>query len=1439
MISKTILLYPAINFLISRYTSHSAYRLGDTALQILARCTTSLRFAPCLTGASTHSAACSTAVFRIIRHFLFAIGCLAGGAFASTPQSLTFESLNNESGLMQNTVQAVLQDSRGFIWIGTQGGLHRFDSYELAVFDHANYPALPDSLITALQEDAQQRLWIATRTAGFAVFDLSSGQFVTTPPGFPEAPDDRLHVNAAIIVGHDLWFANDRGVGRYNLQQPQLQQTDFARSLSLASDGDGGVFVGTDGRGVWRITASGLLTQMEQADAGDQIAALHRDTKRNLWIGSERGLYQIAAGQRRAEALSLLSPTAHVLQAPIRAIASDTLGNVWISVHGAGMVMWNPTQQRAAHFQHAGISGGGNLSVAINTVYVDRKNTLWVGSDSAGVAYVNLAALQFGFHREHDQSNAMSDSNNIRAIFVDNDERVWLGTDLFGLKSLDKNAEHYRNHTRRLLSAVPHNKRENLRVLSIKQAGPDALYVGGDAGLFRYDVKRDKVEHFDQLPGLTEKSDPFVRTIVVDDDESLWLGTYSVGVVHMMWPSRVLERYYKGGSDQFALSHDTVLSEVHRVNNDLWVGTLQGLNRIRANKATQMFYHVANDDHSLPGNIVTTVMTDSEGQLWIGTHGGLSLVKNPDADTPQFKSWRQRDGLFDATIYGIREDEKKQLWLSSNRGIIRFNVANQLFTQFDHRDGLQGLEFNGGAHFRDQKGRLYFGGVNGYNVFFPSSILEHPPIDTLAATALQIGNHPRAFLLASNIPSAKVEYDDRIISVQVSALNYTAADYTQYSYRLQGFDREWGTPSKRREATYTNLEPGHYTLQVRAINRDGIWSLPVTLIDIDVLSPLWWQWWAKSIYLIAALAIVAYISWTRIVRDRERQHAEASVRESEQRLKWSLWGTGDGLWVWDLKTGEVHREGFLGVLGYADDEIPPSPEWRQQLTHPEDHYILPAAVQRHLNGETEQFEATYRMRHRDGSWVWILDRGQIVERDHSGKAVRLAGTTKDVTERQRYEEELRHLANYDTLTNLPNRTLFHERLRHALAQARRGQYRVALLFFDLDRFKHINDSMGHAAGDALLRQVAKRLLTSVRDEDTVARLGGDEFTVVLEAIATIESAAIVAEKILAAFGKPFDLDGNEVVVTPSVGISIFPEDGDDAATLIKNADLAMYHAKEQGRNNYQFFVGAMNEQMRRRHALENALRKALLQNEFSLNFQPKMDIRYGHITGLEALLRWTSNELGPVRPDEFIPLAEETGLIVSIGDWVIGRALQHIRHWQKNGVPQVPVAVNLSLRQLMTGDIRERIRALLDANSVAPHFLQLEITESLVMANPEQATARLNELREMGIRLAVDDFGTGYSSLSYLKKLPIDTIKIDKSFVRDITTDNDDATITRTIIAMAHSLQLSVVAEGVETDEQLDFLRREGCEELQGFWLAKPLPADQCAEFLLQRTPTT
>ena len=433
---------------------------------------------------------------------------------------------------------------------------------------------------------------------------------------------------------------------------------------------------------------------------------------------------------------------------------------------------------------------------------------------------------------------------------------------------------------------------------------------------------------------------------------------------------------------------------------------------------------------------------------------------------------------------------------------------------------------------------------------------------------------------------------------------------------------------------------------------------------------------------------------------------------------------------------------------------------------------------------------------------------------------------------RRAQEDALHLAQYDLLTDLPNRTLFHDRLAQALNQARRRGAAAGVMFVDLDRFKSVNDLLGHAAGDALLREAARRLARSVRSADTAARVGGDEFAVVLSEIARPEDASVVARKILEEMALPMRLDGHEITITVSIGIATFPADGEVLDALVRNADAAMFRAKASGRNAVRFYTAAMNEQAAEKLLLENDLRRAIERGEFALHFQPKLKVGSGRIAGLEALLRWQRPGRGLVPPAEFVPLLEESGLIVPAGDWVVQAACAQLQAWRRAGLEPAPVAVNVSAKQLMHRDFAGIVEHALAAHGIEPALLEVEITETAAMHGAEEGGGNLGRLRALGVRIVLDGFGAGYSSLGYLKQLPLDALKLDRSFLSGVPASATDVAIARGIIAMAHSLGLRVIAEGVETEAQRAFLAENGCDEMQGYLLARPLPGADSARLL-------
>ena len=565
------------------------------------------------------------------------------------------------------------------------------------------------------------------------------------------------------------------------------------------------------------------------------------------------------------------------------------------------------------------------------------------------------------------------------------------------------------------------------------------------------------------------------------------------------------------------------------------------------------------------------------------------------------------------------------------------------------------------------------------------------------------------------------------------------------------------------------------------------------------------------------------------VRRRQKDLDALTLSEARYRAAFDQAAVGiahtapDGLFL------KANRK-FCSMLGYSERELVGRPFF--QVLHPEE-VAASTALRDRLLASDDPGSAAHEVRHlrKDGSVVWAAVSLTAV-RDKDGAADYTLAIVQDITERKEAQAKLVRQAHYDALTGLPNRVLFHDRLTQALAQAGRHGWNAGLLLFDLDRFKAVNDSLGHPAGDALLREAASRIAGCVRAADTVARVGGDEFAIILAELGDAGDAALVAQKVADTMAVPYRIQGRELFLSASIGIATFPRDGRDGETLVRNADAAMLHAKELGRNNFQFYTAAMNERALEDLLLANDLRRALQRNEFFLQYQPIAAVASGRVAAFEALLRWRHPERGLLPPARFVALLESSGLIVPVGEWVIRSACRQIAEWRRSGLRPVPVAVNLSARQLMHHDICTVIERELRAAGVPPRLFEVEITESDAMANPDRTAAILQELRARGVRVAIDDFGTGYSSLAYLKRFPVTTLKLDRSFVSGLPGDPDDVSIARAVISMAHNLGLRVVAEGVEQEDQRQFLATHGCDQMQGYLLAQPLPPQDAARML-------
>ncbi|MDD3342887.1 MAG: EAL domain-containing protein [Sulfurospirillaceae bacterium] len=560
-------------------------------------------------------------------------------------------------------------------------------------------------------------------------------------------------------------------------------------------------------------------------------------------------------------------------------------------------------------------------------------------------------------------------------------------------------------------------------------------------------------------------------------------------------------------------------------------------------------------------------------------------------------------------------------------------------------------------------------------------------------------------------------------------------------------------------------------------------------------------------------------------------HMEQKVEENEQRLEYVIQATNLGYWDWDYQSNyHIVNDTWLSFLGLSRKDIKNDITDWSSLIHHDDKVRVQSAIAKTLQ-DFEPYVIEFRMQHKDGHWVWIEGSGAVVEKDvKEHKALRLAGTHRDISDRKKAEEEIVFLAHNDSLTKLPNRTFLKQKFDALLEKAIKGKF--AFLFLDLDAFKNINDLYGHTIGDTIIQDVAQRIFQQLTSDDVISRVGGDEFVVLTQEVVLVEH---LCQKILSCMEKPFYVGEHRINLGISMGISLYPDDGDTFEELFKNADIAMYAAKNSGKNRYTFYQNFMTEELSATTTMDNAIKRGLDNDEFCLHYQPQIDLlNTGHVIGVEALVRWYSPHVGWIFPNDFIPRAEENRLIIPLGEVIFTKALKQIKSWEKDGIFNGTMAINISAIQLGEENFLDKIEAIRQDCDVCASTIELEITESFLMKDPTFASATLQKLKNIGYKISIDDFGTGYSSLAYLKQLPLHKLKIDRTFIKDLPTDKDDKAIVRAIIALARALELEVLAEGVETEEQSAFLIENWCDTAQGYLFAKPMSAEDFESFLRQ-----
>lgn len=1360
------------------------------------------------------------------------------GKNAQNLQQLVLVQPSASSELQQKSVLQIHEDSAGYLWFVTQGALHRFDGQELLALPQSTQKdagrLLGNNPVVAIAGDPDGMVWIATIGAGVIQFDPATGVFSTLEDlGVKEDQNSRYAYALASTTQRIYWLSK---TGLYYWQKGAAQAQHYSLNETLGPIT--GIWSKHDK--IWLSTATQLLWLDEQHQPNIVPAEQLSGTTSALTLTPSGTLLAFGSyGVRmRLPSVDAFEPyhKAHTfIEHKIKTVGAPPLfidalmepdGRLWVLTVSDGVLERDAEGNEFIHTRDR-LDPSGFPDDNVMSLCRDRTGRLWFGTLAHGFVhraegYQWLRALREKYQEENPSSN------NVFAILPDQQGGLWLGLENSGLRYTSANGM-VTDHSKPLASLLQSQgsayRSQHVNVRSL-MADADALLVGLSRQLMRYWPQQQRAELLlNKWLSDAPVNRSAVRTIKRRKNGDLLVASEHAGLLIQQSNGDVLQ-YSSTASQQYKLSTSRVM-DVHEDSfSNLWLATDAGVYRITSEGFVSLIRE-ASENH-----FANSFWEDLDGNLWVGSFGGIAKLSELNAPVVRVNQFSLVDGLGDNVIYAIRQDGVGHLWASSNRGLMRLRANESRWESFRRDDGLSDDEYNLHAATQLSDGRLIFGGISGLSIIDPRQ--ERKPNDSngLVISALQTGFSELKPQWSHSLSSISLSAQESALMLKLATPGTANQVRQQFFYRFHD-EKRWHSVGAKRELMFANLAPGMHHLEL-AWSYGGPPQYTARRMAIDVV-PMWWQrndlrWAVAAILLLIMLQRV--YAWREHWHERMRQ--EKALRASDERLRLALWGTGDSLWDWDCLNGHVERTGFETLLGYRSDEIEPSIQWRDELMHPDDVATAQHQLMMHLNSEQPFYEAQYRLRNAKGAWIWVLDRGHIVERDANGNALRLAGTMRDISEQRRRDDELKHLANYDSLTQLPNRTLFLERLQQALLSAQRRDTRVAVLFIDLDQFKSINDSYGHHAGDELLCAVAARLRACVRIDDTVARLGGDEFTVILENLQILYFVSRVVDDIRAIFAEPFLSGEHALQISASIGISVYPDDADSSERLLTHADMAMYASKSQGRNTARFFEPRMNLAAQRRGAISIALRKAEEAGELQIHYQPRFDIDGVRVKGLEALLRWNSGTLGAVSPSEFIPVAEEYGVITSLGYWVLNEVMRQLKAWQGTALANLPVAVNVSIRQMFDASFQQNLEQLLKTYQVSASLVNIEITESLLMEDVTHAIKTLQALRDTGFSIYVDDFGTGYSSLSYLRRFPINGLKIDRSFIHNMMTDADDATIVDTIIAMAHALRLSVIAEGVETEAQLAFLRQKGCEELQGFLLAKPMAAEQCEQFIVQ-----
>jgi len=1489
----------------------------------------------------------------------------------SNDNLLKFSQLSTLHGLSNSNVFSITQDHQGFIWFATEDGLNRFDGSNFVTYRHHinDSHSIADNFIRKIFIDSENTLWIGTRN-GLSRYNLEFDNF----DNFLNKPNDQSSLKdnviwdiyqnkAAAIAGKIplLWISTTEGLHTLSLNSSAndlkferinvRNYNDRIREIkTIFQDKKENYWLGTFDKGIHLLSKNknyiGSLKNQNKFKVSIDANALFdmKAIDNQYWLATDNGLFILNENYQIISHLTSLpknnDDSQVLLSNNVRAIEQFDETHIWLATQN-GLNTINLVNSQVDSYQRENNSSSISENWLMD-IHKDNNDNMWLASYGGSIIkYSPLASII-----DHRLANK---NYRVESFAETNDGTIWLSTEQHGLLKLDNSDD-----------IVDVNLQLGERIRQVLPSTNDSLWLYTESGkLFNYDFKTKALVAHQKL-NIEEASNPQKQLIKIRNS------------VYYIDSTGLLTKYNTESQkfSQFPFQEKVKLANMQKDKNDnLWLNSDEN-EIVLFDTKNQLF---SDKKLTIPNAYKSQKIVHfqiSKNWIWLSLDSqGLILINIENNRTESLNYVSKLQGTH---ISSILVDEKENAWLATHSGIMMINPLSKKTISFGTDFGLNTPQFILFSSFISQQDKIFLGGPNGVYHFSPERLLQiKPSISKPTFTNLYVVNKKVKILSSNNknldsntttirkqlnsLEKIELAYKQSPIRFEFTSPNVKLSSQLRYRYRLIGLEKDWidaaiDTGNSNNRATYTNLSPGDYVFEVQAYDLHQPNKPQTSRLNVSILPP----WWSSTAMLIVyALLTLLFLTYV-FQQYRNKQLYNSQIKESEERLKLSLWGSGDEMWDWNIVTDKIYRSNIWGILEFPQDGTRNRSNEKNSLgqiqsnIHQHDLARVKRTLEEHFAERTEHFEATYRVKNKHNRWVWILDRGKVVERDEGNTPTRMTGTLKDIsqikkaeerlklfarciqnisdavviydrqfvavdvnkafqritgkersqmvgrsmifsqyptsftqnikkhlitkgswhgeieslrangskyltdlnidiihdennnishfvgvfsdiTKRKETEAELRKLASSDTLTGLPNRSYFQAN------QARLVKNNIshALLVFDLDNFKKINDSLGHQIGDAILCQVAQRMLLLGRKQDTVYRLGGDEFSIIIEGTNDIHTITSLAKDILRTVAQPFKIKNQEIVLYSSIGIVLFPEDGITGHELLKNADTAMYHAKDSGGNKYQFFSESMNKQAVKRLQIESLIRHGLKDDSFSVYYQPKIEIATGKIAGMEALVRFETPSKGIISPLVFIPVSEETGQIIDIGEVVLRKACFATKKWVDAGLFDGRVAVNLSAVQFTQSNLVTQISDILKESQLPAKHLELEITEGTVMDSPQTAIDTMLQIRAMGIHLSLDDFGTGYSSLAYLKKFPLNTLKIDKAFVDDIEESEQGRNMVATIVTIAHNLGMDVVAEGVETNNQLSFLSGLRCELLQGYLYSKPLATEHFQKYLL------